>query len=154
MSLKASSYLLCFRAAFQADKIYKAFHKYLSLWEVEIILIINDNQDMKANPTYLIFKATKDIALGNSNTFVLYISVKTFFSSAIATPCYKYMKFMRGFSISWRFLCWCVLRSLSTTWVALRLPSHPFGLFPVPARMGAALRRCPPPQKRTAESCV
>lgn len=112
MSLKASSYLLCFRAAFQADKIYKAFHKDLSLWEVEIILIINDNQDMKANPTYLIFKATKDIALGNSNTFVLYISVKTFFSSAIATPCYKYMKFMRGFSISWRFLCWCVLRSL------------------------------------------
>lgn len=35
----------------------------MGLWEAEIILTINDKQDIEANPTYLIFKATRKIAL-------------------------------------------------------------------------------------------
>jgi len=84
MSLKENLYLLCFRAAFQIEQVHNDFHKVLGLWEVEIILPINDNKDIEANPTYLIFKGTKKIALSNSNILVLCISVKMFFHSIVA----------------------------------------------------------------------
>lgn len=102
---------MCFRAAFQKDRIHDACHKDLGLWEVKIILTINDKQDIEANPTYLIFKATKKIALSDSNILVLCVSVKMFFS-ILAMLCYKYRKFMRDFSISWCFPCRCVWKSL------------------------------------------
>lgn len=41
MSLKESSCLLDFRVSFQIDQIHNAL-KDLSLWEIEIILTLND----------------------------------------------------------------------------------------------------------------
>lgn len=42
MSLKESSYLLNFRVSFQIDQIHNAFHKDLSLWELEFILTLSN----------------------------------------------------------------------------------------------------------------
>lgn len=113
MSLRESLYLSCFRAAFQIYQIHNAFHKDLGLWEVEIILTIIDKQDIEANTTYSIFKTHKKM---HSVILILLSSVyhlKMLFLLNYSTLYYEHMKFMRDFSSSWCFLCWCVWRSLS-----------------------------------------